>query len=95
MLSKEDVKGIALLARIGVSEADVEKYEKDLSTVLDFFGELEKLPTDGVEPIGHITGRADVARSDSAESSSVSDCTLLLDNVPETKDGFVKVKSVF
>jgi aspartyl-tRNA(Asn)/glutamyl-tRNA(Gln) amidotransferase subunit C len=95
MLSKEEVKNIALLARIGIKENEVEKYRKDLSSVLDFFRELKTVKTDGVEPIGHITGMADRARTDQAENFESAGKAGIIKNVPETKDGFVKVKSVF
>lgn len=95
MLSKDEVKNIALLARIGIKEEEIEKYQKDLSAVLDFFRELETVETDGVEPIGHITGMVSVARTDQAEDFSSVGKEGIIKNVPETKDGFVKVKSVF
>ncbi|MDO8566146.1 MAG: Asp-tRNA(Asn)/Glu-tRNA(Gln) amidotransferase subunit GatC [Candidatus Moranbacteria bacterium] len=95
MLTKEEVKNIALLARIGIKEDEVEKYQKDLSAVLDFFRELETVKTDGVEPIGHITGMVGVARTDQTEDFESVGKAEIIKNVPETKDGFVKVKSVF
>jgi aspartyl-tRNA(Asn)/glutamyl-tRNA(Gln) amidotransferase subunit C len=50
MLTEEEVKHIATLARIGLSDEEVERYRTDLSQTLDFFKELEKLDTgDAVE----------------------------------------------
>ncbi len=95
MLTKEEVENVALLSRIGLTEEDIPRYQKDLSAVLDFFRELETLPTDDVMPIGHITGRTDVMRSDESEVCSELEVQHIMHNVPETKDGFVKVKSVF
>ncbi|MDP3800017.1 MAG: Asp-tRNA(Asn)/Glu-tRNA(Gln) amidotransferase subunit GatC, partial [bacterium] len=56
MISKEEVKKIAQLARIEISEDQVEKYQAELSAILDFVGELSKANTKGVEPIRQITG---------------------------------------
>lgn len=95
MLTKEEVKNIALLARIGIKEGEVEKYQKDLWAVLDFFRELKTVATNEVEPIGHITGRVGVARTDQTEDFESEGKAEIIKNVPETKDGFVKVKSVF
>ncbi len=95
MLSQEEVKHIALLSRIGLKDEDVPGYQKDLSAVLDFFQELEKLPTDGIEPIGHITGRADVMREDEQVVFSQAGRAQILKNAPDTKDNFLKVRSVF
>jgi aspartyl-tRNA(Asn)/glutamyl-tRNA(Gln) amidotransferase subunit C len=95
MLTKEEVQKIALLSRIGLKEEEIPQYQKDLSAVFDFFRELETLPTDDVAPIGHITGRTDVMRGDVYEDFGETGRGQIMKNVPETKDGFVKVKSVF
>lgn len=95
MLSKDEVKNIALLARIGIKEEEIEKYQKDLSSILDFFRDLEKLSTDTVDPIGHITGMQDVARTDTSEDFDGARKTLLKENFPDSKEGFLKVRSVF
>ena len=94
MLSKDEVKHIAALARIGLSDKDIEKYRHDLSAVLDYFKKLEELDTSAVEPISHITERANVMREDKEEDFGESGKKAILKNAPEKKDGFVKVKSV-
>lgn len=95
MLTKDEVKHIAHLARIGLKEEEVEKYQKDLSAVLDFFRELEGADTDKVEMIGHITGRTGEARDDRTEDFGSFGKEALKKNFPDAKDGFLKVKSVF
>lgn len=95
MLSVDEVKNIAKLARIGLSDEDVPKYQKDLSAILDFFKELETVPTDGVLPMGNITGKSDAMREDVVSSVSDAERDVFLANMPAVKDGFVKVKSVF
>lgn len=94
MLSKEEILHIATLARIGVSEKDVEKYQHDLSEILDYFKELEKLDVTDVEPIGHITGMLLNARTDKHEDFGSLGKEGIMQNAPETKDGHIKVKSV-
>ena len=42
MITKEEVKKIAKLARIGITEAEEEKFTKDISSVLDYFDKLKK-----------------------------------------------------
>lgn len=95
MLTVDEVKNIAKLARIGLSDEDVPKYQKDLSAILDFFKELEAVPTDGVLPMGNITGKSDAMREDVVSSVSDAERDAFLANMPAVKDGFVKVKSVF
>ncbi len=95
MLSADEVKHIALLARIGLQDEEVEKYRHDLSTLLDWFGELQELDTTGIEPIGSGTGEQNIARIDMADPVADNEVAAILENAPETKDGFLKVKSVF
>lgn len=95
MLSIEEVRHIAELARIGVTDEEAEKYRRNLSSVLDFFRELERLPTDGIEPIGHITGRVNVARTDRIDGFGAEGSAAIVANFPDRKAGFLKVKSVF
>ncbi|MCK9379402.1 MAG: Asp-tRNA(Asn)/Glu-tRNA(Gln) amidotransferase subunit GatC [Candidatus Moranbacteria bacterium] len=94
MLSKEEIKSIASLARIGLKEEDIERYQKDISGILDYFKKMEELDTDKVEPIGHIAGTTNVYRQDFKNESSEKELESLLKNAPEIKDGAVKVKSV-
>lgn len=94
MLTKEEVKHIAHLARIGITDAEVEKYQKDLSGVLEYFKQLEEVDTNGVEPIGHITGVVNRYRVDKAEECDAKQRERIMENLPGEKDGFVKVKSI-
>lgn len=95
MLSKEEVKHVALLARIGVTDQDVEKYQEALSGVLDFFKDLEKADTSSVEIPRQIIGRENGMRGDRVLPNDPHQRDLIMKNVPEVKDDYVKVKSVF
>ncbi|MDD5397196.1 MAG: Asp-tRNA(Asn)/Glu-tRNA(Gln) amidotransferase subunit GatC [Candidatus Moranbacteria bacterium] len=94
MLSREEILHIATLARIGVSEEDVEKYQHDLSEILDYFKKLDELDVAEVEPIGHITGMQNRFRSDAYEDFGSIGKEQILKNAPEVKEGYIKVKSV-
>lgn len=95
MLTAEEVQHIAALARIGLKEEEAARYQKELSSVLDFFRELEMVDTDVLGSSDDNAGMHSNARQDRQEDFPVSDREGLLKNVPEIKDGFVKVKSVF
>lgn len=95
MLTQEEVKHIALLARIGLSDTEVERYQKDLSTVLVWFERLAQVDTEQVAVIGHVTGRSNVARSDVAVQASNAVRSVIQANFPDQKEGFLKVRSVF
>lgn len=94
MLRKDEIKNIAGLARIGISEKEIEDYQKNLSAILEHFKELEEVDTKNIEPIGHITGRDNVSRPDQKGESSGSERKAILENFPERKDSYIKVKSV-
>lgn len=95
MLSVEEVKHIALLARIGLTDTEVEKYRKDLSGVLDFFKELESLDLSGEALDTDVSRKKNDYREDRVEDFGSAGKKAIMENVPETKDGYVKVKSVF
>jgi aspartyl-tRNA(Asn)/glutamyl-tRNA(Gln) amidotransferase subunit C len=92
MISKDEVKHIASLARIGLSEKEVEKYSKDLSAVLEWVDELKKADIKGIEPIAHITGMNSISREDKNEEFENKEEIIKL--FPEKKNGYDKVKSV-
>lgn len=95
MLSKEEIKHIAALARIGVTEEDIERYQKDFLSILGHFDELSELKTDDMAEIGHITGRFNVMGEDKIVNSSKDDLAAILKNAPDERDGQFKVKAVF
>jgi aspartyl-tRNA(Asn)/glutamyl-tRNA(Gln) amidotransferase subunit C len=92
MLSKDEVKNIAALARIGLGEKDIEKYQRDLSRILDYFEKLRELNTENIEPANHITGLENVTRVD--QFSVFRNIEGIKKLFPEEKDGYDKVKSV-
>lgn len=52
-LSNEEVRRIARLARIELSDSDVEATREKLSGILDFIEQLQSINTAGVEPMAH------------------------------------------
>lgn len=95
MLSKSEVQKIASLARIEITDEEAEKYSKELSDILGFVDKLNEADTEGVEPISHITGAKNVVREDKVVEASVETKENIINNFPEKKDRFNKVKAVF
>ena len=92
MITKDEVKHIASLARIGVSEKEIEKFSADLSSILDWIEQLKEVDITGVEPTAHITGLKNKFREDEArEFENKKEIVKLF---PESKNGYNKVKSV-
>ena len=92
MISKEEVKHIAKLARLGLAEDEIEKFQKDLSSILDYIEKLKEVNIEGVEPTSHSFPIQNITRTDEAVKS---DGKKMIDLAPEKKDGYIKVKSVF
>jgi aspartyl-tRNA(Asn)/glutamyl-tRNA(Gln) amidotransferase subunit C len=92
MLSKDEVKHIAGLARVGLDEKEIEKYQKDMSSILDWIDELKEVDITGVKPTAHITGLENVAREDIEGDFENKKGIIAL--FPDKKDNFDKVKSI-
>ena len=92
MISKDEVKHIAELARIGLAGEEIEKFSKDLSAILDWMEELKKVDVKKVEPTDHITGLHNRIREDNIRE--FRDVRGIKELFPEEKDGYDKVKSV-
>ena len=92
MISKKEVQHIASLARIGVTEKEVETFSADLSTVLDWIDQLKEVDVTGVEPTAHITGMDDITRLDKADQFLETEKIVTL--FPEKKENYNKVKAV-
>ena len=95
MISKDEVQHIAKLARLGLAEKEVEKFQKELSSILDYFEKLKEVDVSGVEPTSHSLPVENVMRKDrETEKLKNRKTEKLLELAPETKDGYLKVKSI-
>lgn len=91
-LTKEEVKKISELCRIQLTDAELEKFQKELAVVLDYVAELQKVDTEGVEEISQVTGLTNILRDDKERLSDLRDA--LIQRFPERKDDFLKIKSI-
>jgi aspartyl-tRNA(Asn)/glutamyl-tRNA(Gln) amidotransferase subunit C len=91
-LSQEDVKHIALLARVRLDDEEVGRLTEQLSTILDHFAALSAVDTEGVEPTAHPLPLANVMRDDSVSPSLPREDVLR--NAPAVEDGYIRVRAV-
>ena len=61
-LSKEDVLKLARLSRLKLSDEEVEKYQTELTAILNYFNQLEDEKVAGLEPTYQVTGLTSVRR---------------------------------
>lgn len=92
-LSESDVRRIAELARIQVTDERVTETSQGLERVLDFVDQLQSVDTDAIEPTSQVTGLVDVLREDVVRPSEVAPADLLA-QAPAQEDGYIKVKRV-
>lgn len=81
-LSTETVRKVAKLARLKLSEAEVEQFSGQLGAVLGYVEVLNELNTEGVEPLAHPLEIADVLRDDVPKSSLSREAAL--SNAPKS-----------
>jgi aspartyl-tRNA(Asn)/glutamyl-tRNA(Gln) amidotransferase subunit C len=91
-LSREEVKHIAMLSRLELREEEIEKFQEQLSKILDFVEKLNELNTDGIDPKFQIIPPQNVLREDIPSVSLPPEKTFK--NAPETDGKFFIVPKV-
>ena len=91
-LTTEEVRHIALLARVGMTDDDVEQMRDQLSDILAQFEALSRVDTGDLEPTGHSVDLLSVMREDVSRPSFDRDETLA--NAPNREGELVRVKAV-
>lgn len=95
-LSKEQVEHVARLARLGLTPKEVEKFQTQMSSILDYVEQLNEVDTSGVELTAQVTGLTNVMREDAVAPKALADPEELLKCSPLPKEKRqIKVKSVF
>ena len=94
MISKQDVQHIAKLARIELTEKEVEQLQKDLSSILDYFKVLEKVDISKVEPMTHSVFLENITRADQVIKQNNETVRKLVEAAPQRKGRFFKIKSI-
>lgn len=83
---------MAHLARLAISEEEVEKFTNQLDAIITFAEQLNELNTEGVEPTTHVLDIKNVLREDKAQHGIPRE--EVLKNAPEHQDGQFKVPSI-
>ncbi|MGM9924873.1 MAG: Asp-tRNA(Asn)/Glu-tRNA(Gln) amidotransferase subunit GatC [Bacillus sp. (in: firmicutes)] len=91
-ISAEEVKHVANLARLAVTEEEVEKMTKELDAIITFAEQLNELDTTGVKPTSRVVDMVNVLREDVAKPGlPIED---VMKNAPEHRDGLIVVPSI-
>ena len=91
-IDKETVKHISKLARISLDEKNVDSLSKDLTSIMKFIENLNKLNTDKTAPLTSIINASLKSRKDEVKDGKIRD--QILKNSPEKNDEFFVVPKV-
>lgn len=75
-LTPEDVKKVAVLARLEFSEGEIAVFTEQLGKIVTFVEQLSEVPTDGIEPLAHPLDLHSVLRPDSIQPGLSRDAAL-------------------
>lgn len=91
-LTREAVEHVAYLARLGLTDDEVELFRAQLSAILDYFRTLQELDTEAIPPTAQVIEVSNVFREDNPRPSMpVED---VLKNAPYREDAYFRVKAV-
>ena len=91
-LSHDEVKHMALLYRLGLSQEDVERLRQQLSNILENFQVLDQVDTTDVPPTGHSVNLENVMREDEPVPPYTRED--IMANAPYRQGDFFRVKAV-
>ena len=91
-VSTEQVRHIAKLARIAMSDAEIERLAPELNNILGWVEQLGEVDTDGVEPLTAVIDQKLRLRDDVVTEGNIRD--EILANAPEAQHGFFAVPKV-
>ena len=91
-IDKDTVKHISKLARISLDDNKVESLSKDLTSIMRFIENLNKINTDKIEPLTSIINASLKSRKDEVKDGKIRD--QILKNSPEKNEEFFVVPKV-
>lgn len=89
--TRDDVLKLARLARIDVSEEEVEAFAREFSEILQYVEQLQAVDVAGLEPTSQVTGLTNVTRDDVVTDYGYTPDDLLK-NVPKKEANLIKVQ---
>ncbi len=92
IVSKDSVAHIANLAKIKISNEEIESFQKEMNKILDYFKMIDELNTDDTEPTWNILDQVNVLREDREKESFDQDTALK--NAPQKERGYIKAPRI-
>jgi len=92
-ISRAEVEHIADLARLKLSEIEIDQLQDELSQILEYVEQLNELNTTDVLPTSHVVVKGDVLCEDKTRPSFPRED--ILANAPRAQEGFFRVYAIF
>ncbi len=92
MIDREQVKKVAHLARLNITEAEEEQFTGQLNSILDYFEQLSELDTENVPPTTRAIEVFNITRPDELEPFPNKDA--LLASAPEQEGHYFRVPKI-
>ena len=91
-ISEAEVRKVAKLSRLDLTEKEVEEFTGQLRAILDYVAKMNELDTEGVEPLAHCLPVSNVFREDRVKESLGTEKALA--NAPQRDGEFFKVPKI-
>jgi aspartyl-tRNA(Asn)/glutamyl-tRNA(Gln) amidotransferase subunit C len=92
LLTREEVEHVADLAKLGLSDEEIELYQQQLSAILEYAAMLQQLDTDAIPPTATVLPLLSVMRDDEPAASLSQEDALA--NAPSVADAHFQVKAI-
>lgn len=92
-LTQDEVRHVAELAKLRLTDAEIEEYTDQLSAILDYAAVIQEVDTSHVPPTPFVLPLVNVMRDDEPRPSLSNEEALA--NAPDSADGFFRVRAVF
>lgn len=92
-LTEAQVRHIANLAKLSITDQEAKKFQEQLSSILGYIDVLNEIDTSNIEPTAQVTGLTNVIREDRTTTSLPQN--VALENASSKHNGYFKVQAIF
>ncbi len=93
MISREQIKHLAKLARLKLSEEEIESLAEDLSKILNYVKKIEELNLENIEPLTSIIDKLEFREDEEKERDS-EEREKIINNFPQKENNYLKVPKI-
>lgn len=94
ILSKEEVRKVAELARIELTQQEEEKFSQELNSILEYFKNLNSVEDDGLGQFDHYKIKGNEFREDEVTNSDKEERRGIKELFPKKENDYLNVKAV-